>query len=207
MINSNTLLPDGMGETLIHKPEQVTISSDASQLGWGAAYVESRMGGVWSMEEQTLHINFLELLAATLAVKSFLKDASGVSVLLRLDNATAQGLYQQHGWYSVKLANRTGKGIMDVGSQQGYHSHGPTHPSTTVGIESQTVRTRLDETFQIIQETFGPLSMDLFASRHTRCLGYSAGGRTQKQWMQDWGPVKGFANPLIGRVLSQAHHQ
>ena len=36
-----------------------------------------------------MHINSLELLAAMLAVKTFLKDASGISVLLQLDNATA----------------------------------------------------------------------------------------------------------------------
>ena len=64
----------------------MTISSDASQLGWGAAYVESRTGGAWSAQEQS---NCLELLAATLAVKTFLKEASGISVLLQLDNVTA----------------------------------------------------------------------------------------------------------------------
>jgi len=73
----------------MHKPEHVTISSDASQLGWGAACAENRTGGAWSVEEQTMHINSLELLTALLAVKTFLKDASGISVLLHMDNATA----------------------------------------------------------------------------------------------------------------------
>ena len=36
-----------------------------------------------------MHTNSLELLAATLAMKIFLKDASGMSVLLQLDNAMA----------------------------------------------------------------------------------------------------------------------
>jgi len=36
-----------------------------------------------------MHINSLKLLAAMLAAKTFLKDISGVSVLLQLDNATA----------------------------------------------------------------------------------------------------------------------
>jgi len=52
------------GKPLMHKPEQVTISSDASQLGWGAACAENRTGGAWSVEEKTMHINSLELLAA-----------------------------------------------------------------------------------------------------------------------------------------------
>ena len=40
------------------------------------------------MQEQTMHITSLELLVATLAVKTFLKDALEISVLLQLDNAT-----------------------------------------------------------------------------------------------------------------------
>ena len=56
------------GKPLKHKPEQVTISSDASQLGWGAACAGSHTGGAWSVQEQTIHINSLELLAAMLSV-------------------------------------------------------------------------------------------------------------------------------------------
>jgi len=55
----------------------------------GAACSESCTGGAWSAEEQAMHINILELLAALLAVKTFLKDASEISVLLHMDNATA----------------------------------------------------------------------------------------------------------------------
>ena len=77
------------GKPLRQKPEQVAISSDASQLGWGVACAETRIGDAWSAQEQAMHINCLELLAATLAVKTFLKDASGISVLLQLDNTTA----------------------------------------------------------------------------------------------------------------------
>jgi len=55
-------LPKWNGKPLKRKPEQVTISSDASQLGWGAACADSCTGGAWSLEEQTMHINSLELL-------------------------------------------------------------------------------------------------------------------------------------------------
>ena len=48
-----------------------------------------RTGGAWSVQEQTMHINCLELLAATLAVKTFMKNAPQSSILLQLDNATA----------------------------------------------------------------------------------------------------------------------
>ena len=77
------------GKLLKQKPDQVTISSDASLSGWGAVCKGTRTGGAWSEQEQTMHINCLELLAATLSVKAFLKDTSGTSVLLQLDNTQA----------------------------------------------------------------------------------------------------------------------
>jgi len=46
-------------------------------------------GCACSAQEQTMHINCLELLEATLAVKTFMKNASQISFLLQLDNATA----------------------------------------------------------------------------------------------------------------------
>ena len=66
------------GKALLHRPETVTIKSDASLQGWGSVYNDSRTGGPWSHSEQEMHINCLELLAATLAVKTFMKDQMGV---------------------------------------------------------------------------------------------------------------------------------
>ena len=53
----------------------VTIESDASNKGWGAVLEgQTRTGGVWTAEEAAHHINYLELLAAFLAIKAFGKD-------------------------------------------------------------------------------------------------------------------------------------
>ena len=67
----------------------IQIESDASLNGWGASAHRSRTGGPCSREERTLHINCLDLLAATLAVKTFLKGQINKRVLLLLDNQTA----------------------------------------------------------------------------------------------------------------------
>ena len=50
---------------------------------------EMHTGGPWSRQEKSLHINCLELLAATLALKTFLKDQENKRILLLLDNQTA----------------------------------------------------------------------------------------------------------------------
>ena len=45
--------------------------------------------GSWSSQERSFHINILELKAAFLAIQSFLKHKTNISIKLRLDNTTA----------------------------------------------------------------------------------------------------------------------
>ena len=65
------------------------ITSDASMEGWGATYQAQRTNGRWSHQERTQNINVLELKAAFLPLKSFLKDQAHKVVCLRIDNTTA----------------------------------------------------------------------------------------------------------------------
>ena len=76
----------------------VIIHSDASNQGWGAELNgQSHTGGIWSPEETTHHINYLELLAAFLAIKAFRKNWQNLSVLLWMDNVTAMSYINQKG--------------------------------------------------------------------------------------------------------------
>ena len=54
-------------------------------------------GGPWSVQEKTYHINCLELLAATLALKTFMKNKTGLLVLLKIDNTTAVAYINNQG--------------------------------------------------------------------------------------------------------------
>ena len=74
---------------LLSHRKQLVIQSDAFMTAWGAVCKGFQTGGPWSQAEQMLHINCLELTAATLAVQAFAKDRSGISILLQLDNHTA----------------------------------------------------------------------------------------------------------------------
>ena len=74
-------------------PFDTTISSDAFKIGWRATSQGINTGGPWTKEEKTLHINYLELLAAFFALKAFTSQKSNVSILLRLDNVTAIALF------------------------------------------------------------------------------------------------------------------
>ena len=76
----------------------VTIESDASNMGWGAVLNgQTPTGGFWSAEEGRYHINYLELLAAFLALQAFEKNRTNTTVLFRLDNVTAVTYINQKG--------------------------------------------------------------------------------------------------------------
>jgi len=61
----------------------ITAHSDASNKGWGALLNgQSQTGGLWPPKEVTHHINYLELLAAFLAMKSLGKAWQNITVLL-----------------------------------------------------------------------------------------------------------------------------
>ena len=79
----------------------MVIESDASLQGWGAVCNGTRTGGPWSQLEKQMHINCLELLVASEALKSFLKDQTRIAVLLQLDNQTAVAYINNFGGYSV----------------------------------------------------------------------------------------------------------
>ena len=62
------------GKTILTRDPELIIESDASTQGWGATCQGSDTGGPWSAQEKSRHINCLELLAATLALKTFVKN-------------------------------------------------------------------------------------------------------------------------------------
>ena len=66
------------------------IFSDASRTGWGAVCDKKKKAqGFWTLKEMNMHINYLEIKAAFLALKCFAKSAKNIQILLRIDNITA----------------------------------------------------------------------------------------------------------------------
>ena len=70
------------------KKPSVTIQSDASTAGWGAALLGQSTAGRWSIVEQQ-HINVLELRAAVFGLKAFCSEMQNIHVKLEIDNTTA----------------------------------------------------------------------------------------------------------------------
>ena len=77
------------GSGIVPPIADLTISSDASQQGWGASWDSNLMAGCWSKTESQDHINILELRAAFFALKSFLATQTNRVICLKMDNTTA----------------------------------------------------------------------------------------------------------------------
>ena len=75
---------------IIIPPPDLVIETDASLVGWGARCLDQRTGGLWSVKEQELHINALELTAVLLAIQTFTKERKHQHILVRTDNTTAK---------------------------------------------------------------------------------------------------------------------
>lgn len=72
-----------------HGNPSVTLQSDACLTGWGGVHGTESTGGNWSDSEAQFHINYLELLAAWLTLKTFCSDMNNVHIQLQLDNTAA----------------------------------------------------------------------------------------------------------------------
>jgi hypothetical protein len=99
-------LPRHNGRSMQVTQRDMVIESDASTLGWGAN-LNISTGGSWTREEKACHINYLELLAAFLALKTFTTNLHHETILLRLDSVTTMAFLNRRGGgtHSVPLCN------------------------------------------------------------------------------------------------------
>ena len=184
--------------------------------------IPERMGCMspWACQEASQHINCLELLAATLAVKCFLKNDRDLHILLRIDNMTAVSYIINHlgGTVSQDLIALTREFWMWC-LERNIHLTAQHILNAIADWESRVLMDRSDwklnpMIFQKISLLFGPIEVDLFASRlSTQCQRFFSWwpfAEATDAFLQSWSHLKGFANPpwcVIGRVLAQVKSQ
>ena len=160
------------GKSMLKMETNLTIDLDASLRGWGAHWHLQIIGGPWSEEETRMHINCMELLTVTLAVQSFAKGKTRISILLRIDNTTAVA-YINHlgGTISRDLVKLT-ENLWIWCLERNIHitaQYLPGSLNTIANAESQTLIDRTDWKLNLIvfhktDQHWGPLEVDLFAS-------------------------------------------
>jgi hypothetical protein len=168
-----THLKQHNGRNLQISQWDLVIESDASMRGWGASCGETSTGGRWTRNESRNHINFLELLAAFLALKTFVPNLRPNRVLLRLDNVTAISFINRMGGTHSTTLSDLAVEMWKWCLQKGVIIHAEHLPGTEnirADWESRHVRDSSDwklqrEIFLQLERRCGPFTIDLFASR------------------------------------------
>ena len=198
-------------------PPDMIITTDASKKGWGAVHQSLQTNGRWSQKESLQHINYLELKAAFLALKAFLKGKSHVTVSLQLDNTTAISYINNKGGTRSPQLMTLALEMWDWCQARDIlviASHIPGGDNVSADKEFREFRDmsewKLDPT--IIQPFLLNCQTDLFASRLTNQLQNYISWRPDPGAIHadaftiDWAPLQGYAFPplnLISKTLTK----
>ncbi|XP_033759551.1 uncharacterized protein LOC117341798 [Pecten maximus] len=151
------------------------ITTDSSDYGWGAVVTDSDLytSGLWSYGEQRNHINFLELKAAWLSLKSFCADMTDGHVRFFMDNMVAISYISNMGGKCEGLNNLARKIWFWCVERNIWisASHIPGVDNVEADRLSRKMNSDLEwqlrpSLFQCIASKYGDnLSIDMFASR------------------------------------------
>lgn len=148
--------------------------------GWGAACEGEEAHGFWSSTEQNMHINFLEILAVFLALKSFAANDSNCQILLRIDNTTAIAHLNKMGGVKFPNLNDITKEVWEWSIQREIWIFAEYVPSKKNIADKYSRLTNIDTEWEIaafahqkIVQRFGTPEVNLFATRNnTKCEAY-----------------------------------
>lgn len=149
------------------------IFSDVSFSGWGAFCQGEKTHGFWNKEESQMHINYLEILAAFLALKCFAAELNSCQVLLRIDNTTAIAYINEMGGVRFPQLNTITKKLWDWCECKKICVFAEYIPSkANVEADSESRITSLDTEWELNQAVYkeiidrlGKPDIDLFATR------------------------------------------
>ena len=162
---------------LVQQKPHLTIQTDASGKGWGATNLLTTCGGKWNETElntgSQYGINYLELLGAFHALKSFCKSEHDIHVRLQMDNTTAVSYINHMGGTKSHHCNALAKEMWEWSAERNIElsaAHLPGKDNVQADHESRNFNERtewkLDErVFKKVKRTFGTPEVDLFASR------------------------------------------
>ena len=158
---------------ILHHPIDYTISTDASNEGWGANDSNLTINGRWSTSERNFHINYLEMKAIYLALKSFLPLKRPKHVRVLTDNQTALTYINKRGGIQSYECNSMAIDIWNI--CQEYDSYiTASHIPGVHNILADTASRKFDDSkewmldpiiFSNLCSLWGTPSIDLFASR------------------------------------------
>ena len=152
----------------------ITINTDASSFGWGAATGSEKTGGYFNMEERESHINTLELKAVLFGLQTLCNSVTSSHILVQVDNTSAVSAINKMGSIRSLEMDREVHKIWEwaqFNDNWVTATHIPGILNTEADKESRQQETRTEwmlnkTSFKNIQKelSFFP-NIDLFASR------------------------------------------
>jgi ribonuclease HI len=202
---------------------ELTIFSDASLQGWGAVLEGSTTNGPWTYELRTWHINELELLAAFLALQTFTKYATNMSVLICMDNTVAVSYINRDGGSRSRRLNGIVKDICNWCEERSISLRAEHVPGVTNTITDAESRSNNDSSdwqldrniFQKIRSVW-TVDIDLFASCWNAQLPRFISWKPQPNALSTnalsfgWSTCAGYAFPpfsLISKCLTKIRRE
>ena len=160
-------------EDLVTSPIDKVIFTDSSLIGWGAVCGSEKAAGQWSSSEKEDHINFLELKACLLGLKSLCENYVGLHIQVQMDNTTAIAYVNKMGGTHSVACNSLAKQIWAWAIDHNIWlsaTHIPGKDNVEADIASREFNDRTEwmlnkNSFLSICKQFGTPDIDLFASR------------------------------------------
>ncbi|KYM98797.1 hypothetical protein ALC62_10486 [Cyphomyrmex costatus] len=224
-IATGKLTPGALGNSTPVYPDAVKrdsfaceIFSDASLNEWRACCGTQHTHGWWSVADRNLHINALELMAAFYALRCFARNRFNANILLRSDNTTAIAYINRFGSVQYPLLSDIARDIWQWCEKRNIHifaSYIASIDNVIADSESRIVCPDTEwslstQAFDLIEASFGPFEIDLFASLiNTKAETYVSWFPDPGSWAVDafslsWHTFYFYAFPpfiLLPRVL------
>lgn len=160
---------------------KLEIFSDSSLTGWGLVCNGLKSHGYWTDQDKLFHINYLELLAAFIGLKTFASDLSNCEILLRIDNTTAIAYVNKMGGTKYPHLNSLARELWQWCENRGiwvYASYISSNENAIADKESRRSHSEIewelsDIAYRTIVKKLGSPEVDLFASRaNAKCQNY-----------------------------------
>lgn len=198
----------------------ITLTSDASRLGWGAHFRDQLIQGKWQFNAEDVVSNILELRAAWKAISHLAPHLKGNSLLLRMDNRAAVAYVQNQGGTHSRSLSREVAPILAWAEENLVNLRATYLPAPQNHLADRLSREFINNNewsldngvFRWICQQWGNPQWDLFASPQnaktplffTRCPARESAG--VDALVQPWSFRVGYAfppTPLILRFLQR----
>ena len=200
--------------SFVQKIPEITLTTDASNTGWGAVMGNQTAQDYWTTEESLYQINILELIAIKHGMMSLLKDTHNKCLLIKSDSTVALSYIRKKGGTKCKIMTELATQIWEFAKQRSITlstQHIPGKHNLHADYLSRLPRDLSDwklnpAVWREINSLRGPLHLDLFArawNKQTTLFvtwrGHPAASGTDA-FSIPWPKLGGYAFPPFGLI-------